>query len=100
MLAAQTVPYDLRSAFLEQVAAELRGRGNLGDGLVQPHCLRGCPLDYVERRTGGRDVKKPDPHLGRLNSVSETVNCSSFPCFLVFLSFFLLLLRGTDGWLH
>ena len=34
MQAAQTVPYDLRSAFLEQVAAELRGRGNLGDGLV------------------------------------------------------------------
>ena len=88
MLAAQTVPY-LRSAFLEQVAAELRGRGNLGDGLVQPHCLRGCLLDYVERRTGGGDVKKPDPHLGRLNSVSETVNCSSFPCFLASLSFFL-----------
>jgi hypothetical protein len=31
--AAQMVPYDLRSAFLERVAAELRGK-DLGDGLV------------------------------------------------------------------
>jgi hypothetical protein len=31
--AAQTVPYDLRQAFLEQLAAELRGK-ILGDGLV------------------------------------------------------------------
>jgi hypothetical protein len=31
--AAQMVPFDLRSAFLERLALELRGR-DLGDGLV------------------------------------------------------------------
>jgi len=31
--AARTVPLDLRQAFLEQLAVELRGK-NLGDGLV------------------------------------------------------------------
>jgi hypothetical protein len=31
--AAQTVPYDLRSRFLEKVMSELRGK-DLGDGLV------------------------------------------------------------------
>jgi hypothetical protein len=31
--AAATVPYDLRPAFLERLALELRGR-DLGDGLV------------------------------------------------------------------
>jgi hypothetical protein len=31
--AAQMVPYDLRSVFLEQVMTELRGK-DLGDGLV------------------------------------------------------------------
>jgi hypothetical protein len=31
--AAQTVPYDLRPAYLERVAAELQGQ-DLGDGLV------------------------------------------------------------------
>ena len=31
--AAQMVPYDLRSVFLEQVVTELRGK-DLGDGLV------------------------------------------------------------------
>ena len=31
--AAQTVPYDLRGAFLERVAVELRGK-DLGDGYV------------------------------------------------------------------
>ena len=32
-LAAQMVPYDLRSCFLERVMTELRGK-DLGDGLV------------------------------------------------------------------
>lgn len=31
--AARTVPFDLRQAFLEQLAVELRGKA-LGDGLV------------------------------------------------------------------
>ena len=35
MLAARTVPVDLRQAFLEALAVELRDRGNpLGDGVV------------------------------------------------------------------
>jgi hypothetical protein len=34
MLAARMVPFDLRQAFLELVAAELRGREILGDGTV------------------------------------------------------------------
>ena len=33
MQAARLVPFDLRQAFLEQLAIELRGK-NLGDGLV------------------------------------------------------------------
>jgi hypothetical protein len=32
--AARLVPFDLRQAFLERVAAELRGRKILGDGVV------------------------------------------------------------------
>ena len=34
MQAARLVPHDLRQAYLEQVAAELRGREILGDGVV------------------------------------------------------------------
>jgi hypothetical protein len=32
--AALTVPHDLRPAFLERLALELRGQGELGDGMV------------------------------------------------------------------
>ena len=34
MQAASPVPWDLRDAFLTRVAVELRGKDDLGDGLV------------------------------------------------------------------
>ena len=34
MAAARLVPFDLRQVYLERVAAELRGREILGDGVV------------------------------------------------------------------
>src|SRR5262249_11218418 len=37
-LAARMVPFDLRQAFLELVAAELRGREILGDGVTSNSC--------------------------------------------------------------
>ena len=43
--AAQIVPLDLRSVFLERLAAELRGK-DLGDGLVH----RGRTLNHMGRR--------------------------------------------------
>jgi hypothetical protein len=53
MLAARMVPFDLRQAFLELVAAELRGREILGDR--PPRRLRDCAHDCVGRGANGGD---------------------------------------------
>jgi len=52
--AGQLVPYDLRGAFLEQVAAELRGKA-LGDGIVHRVAYDVArTLDRQCNRDGGR----------------------------------------------
>jgi hypothetical protein len=56
--AAQMVPYDLRAAFLERLALELREHQELGDGLVHRTALCRCPLNRLGRGTdGGGGVK-------------------------------------------
>jgi len=47
MQAANMVPWDLRDAFLERVAAEIRGREILGDGTVhRVACEVACTIAW------------------------------------------------------
>jgi hypothetical protein len=52
MQAANMVPWDLRDAFLTRVAAELRGKDDLGDGLVHR-------VAYEIARTIAWDAERP-----------------------------------------
>jgi hypothetical protein len=52
--AARMVPFDLRQAFLEQLAAELQGK-DLGDGVVHGVAYSVGTGDHAGRRTNGGD---------------------------------------------
>jgi len=63
--AAQMVPYDLRAVFWERVAAELRGKEDLGDGLVHRTAYAVAPGDHLDRWTyGGGKLKVADIEIG------------------------------------